>query len=416
MTDQSFVKQLQSEIGGRSDEAVALLSRLVSIPSISGSEGEVQSELCKIFSTLQGNTELIPMKESLRSDPKFASGINVPFDGRPQTRYLWPGSGDGKSLIACAHADVVGPGDWPDAFRPRVEGNLLYGRGAVDDKAAIVSIFLAIKALQKLNISLGGDVQVHLTNEEEVGMAGALAFVRDGFKADGVLVLEPTDHNIFVAHRGCLQFTIEVKGKQAHLGNKRYGVSAIEKAATIIQALVRYEDRLIEESRGYPLFEKYEYPGQMNVGIIKGGDFFSIVPDSVVMEGGIGFLPDRSIRQVERELHQVVENLQDPWLKDNVRISFNGIKNEPYQMPPRHQFPETLLKTLCALGRHPEITGMMATCDARYYFNQGGMPSIVYGGKNSRQSHAKNEHADILDLLDTAVDYAVFLTEWCRKG
>jgi len=49
---------------------------------------------------------------------------------------------------------------------------------------------------------------------------------------------------------------------------------------------------------------------------------------------------------------------------------------------------------------------MMATCDARYYFNQGGMPSIVYGGANANQSHAKNERANIPDVLETAVEYA----------
>jgi acetylornithine deacetylase/succinyl-diaminopimelate desuccinylase-like protein len=41
------------------------------------------------------------------------------------------------------------------------------------------------------------------------------------------------------------------------------------------------------------------------------------------------------------------------------------------------------------------------------------MPSIVYGGANSKLSHAKNEYADITDVLETAVDYAAFLIDWC---
>jgi acetylornithine deacetylase/succinyl-diaminopimelate desuccinylase-like protein len=41
------------------------------------------------------------------------------------------------------------------------------------------------------------------------------------------------------------------------------------------------------------------------------------------------------------------------------------------------------------------------------------MPSIVYGGSNGKLAHAKNEFADISDVLDTAIDYAAFLIDWC---
>jgi acetylornithine deacetylase len=413
MPEQSMRVALRENMLKCRDEAKNMLFDLVSIQSISGQEGEAQKDLHTRFSALTGETSLIPMKESLRADAKFASGIDVPFEGRPQTRYFWRGKGKGRSLIACAHVDVVGPGDWKNAFEPRVEGDRLYGRGATDDKAAIVSIFLAVKLLQVLGVRLLGDLEVHLTNEEEVGMAGALAFVREGFRADGVLVLEPTDHNIFIANRGCLQFKIHVEGKQAHLGKKRYGVNAIEKAAKIIDALVAYEDRLIDEGKGYPLFEEFEYPGQVNVGIIKGGDFFSIVPDLVTMDGGIGFLPMKTMEEVEKECLDVIARIDDAWLKDHCRVDFDGLKNEPYQMPLDHPFTDALMKTLKSLGRNPEIGGMMATCDARYYFNQGGMPSIVYGGANSHLAHAKNEYADIMDVLETAIDYAAFIIDWC---
>lgn len=414
--DTSILSELREHCFRSRGEAEQMLSHLVSIPSVSGEEGDVQRALHSRFSSLKGRTDFIPMQESLRSDPKFASGIHVPFSDRPQTRYFWRGKGKGRSLILCAHVDVVKPGDWQEAFQPRLEGDRLYGRGAVDDKAAIVSIFLALKTLQGMAVDLLGDVEVHLTNEEEVGMTGALAFVREGFRADGVLVLEPTDHKIYIAHRGCLQFTIHVEGKQAHLGNKRYGVNAIEKAAEVINAFVKYEDRLIEEGRGYPLFEGFEYPGQVNIGIIRGGDFFSTVPDAVTMEGGVGFLPLKTMEEVEKELKEVIHGINDPWLRDHVRILFNGLKNDPYQMPMGHPLTEVLGRTLFFLGRSPAVGGMMASCDARHYFNLGEMPAVIYGGKNSFLSHAKNEYAEISDVLETAFEYAAFLVDWCGRA
>jgi acetylornithine deacetylase len=416
MPANAVIDELKGRLAAKRSAAEDLLYRLVAIPSVSGSEGAIQRELHALFSPLDGQSTLIPMAESLRSDPKFASGIDVPFEGRPQTRFLRPGAGGGRSLIACAHADVVGAGDWKDAFMPRIEGDRLVGRGAVDDKAAIVSLFLAVETLQEMRLRLQGDLDLHFTNEEEVGMAGALAFVRAGFRADGVLVCEPTDHNILIAHRGSLQFTVRVEGKQAHLGRKRYGVNAIEKAARVVDALVAYEDRLIDEGRGYPLFESFVYPGQVNVGIIKGGDFFSIVPDLVTMEGGVGFLPNRSMQQVQDELGEVIRRIDDPWIRDHVHMSFNGIKNDPYEMPPGHPLTEALAETLKAFGRTPKVTGMMATCDARYYYNQSGLPSVICGGMNNDQAHAKGEYAELPDVLATAAEYAAFFIDWCGRA
>jgi acetylornithine deacetylase/succinyl-diaminopimelate desuccinylase-like protein len=56
---------------------------------------------------------------------------------------------------------------------------------------------------------------------------------------------------------------------------------------------------------------------------------------------------------------------------------------------------------------------MMATCDARYYYNQGGLPSVIFGGMNNGQAHAKGEYAELPDVLETAAEYAGFFIDWC---
>src|SRR3974390_2348218 len=123
MPAKAVIEELKGRLAAKRAAAADLLYKLVAIPSVSGSEGPIQRELHALFSRLDGQSTLVPMPESLRSDPKFASGIDVTFEGRPQTRFLRPGTGGGKSLIACAHADVVGAGDWEDAFTPRIEGD-----------------------------------------------------------------------------------------------------------------------------------------------------------------------------------------------------------------------------------------------------------------------------------------------------
>ena len=88
MPEQSLRVALRENMLSYREEAQSMLFDLVSIQSVSGQEGEAQSNLHSRFSALAGESYLIPMKESLRADPKFASGIDVPFEGRPQTRYF----------------------------------------------------------------------------------------------------------------------------------------------------------------------------------------------------------------------------------------------------------------------------------------------------------------------------------------
>lgn len=96
MAGQNLINTLKTRIEGKEKTAAQLLKKLVAIPSVSGSESEMQTELHLLFSGLKGESSLIPIPESLRADPNFASGISVPFEGRPQTRYLWKGAGGEK--------------------------------------------------------------------------------------------------------------------------------------------------------------------------------------------------------------------------------------------------------------------------------------------------------------------------------
>ena len=45
-----------------------------------------------------------------------------------------------------AHMDTVGLGGMDGAATPRIEGNRLYGRGALDMKASLAAMMLAVGA------------------------------------------------------------------------------------------------------------------------------------------------------------------------------------------------------------------------------------------------------------------------------
>ncbi|MFC2031725.1 M20/M25/M40 family metallo-hydrolase [Chloroflexota bacterium] len=146
------------------------------------------------------------LPEGIQQDADYSPAPSEsPYSTRPNLVSYRRGQGQvrGKSLIVCGHTDVV-PADWAEAFTPRLEGDVLYGRGACDDKGPVVAWLLALRALDHFGIQLTGDLETHLVIEEEVGGNGALALVLDGRRADGVIVLEASELNIHPAGRGAL--------------------------------------------------------------------------------------------------------------------------------------------------------------------------------------------------------------------
>lgn len=90
------------------------------------------------------------------------AGLEVTVDevapGRPNVIGVARGSGGGRSLMLNAHMDTVGVAGMERPFEPRVEGQRLYGRGAVDMKGSLAALIVA--AARARQLGLRGDVIV----------------------------------------------------------------------------------------------------------------------------------------------------------------------------------------------------------------------------------------------------------------
>ena len=93
--------------------------------------------------------------------------------GRANAIVIALGSGGGKNLMLNGHSDVVGLADMKDPFRPRIQGNKMYGRGAYDMKAGVAASLMAVKRAKALN--LAGDVIVAAVADEEMASLGTQA-------------------------------------------------------------------------------------------------------------------------------------------------------------------------------------------------------------------------------------------------
>lgn len=407
-------KPLEKFITSERDNVVEWLMELIRLRSIQGEEAGVQSRVIDLMNHIGLNPIPYEIPNDIILDPEYSHSDNdMPYDGRYNIVARIAGKGGGRSLIVQTHSDVIPGGDWEDAFKPRYDGQRVYGRGAVDAKGQIVMMLLAVKALNELGIEIEGDLELQVVIEEEVGGNGALALIRQGCTADGAVVLESTGFNVYCANRGALWFRIRTFGRSTHMGRRHEGVNAIEKMVEVIRQLLNYEKRLLEESRGYPLFEDYEYPVQLCIGTIRGGTWASMVADECMIEGGVGFLPNKNIEQVKEELRKAILSSADEWLREHFELTFPKLHNDAYEISPDHPLPITFHTAAKAFGLPSKVTGWNISCDARLYAKLANIPTIVFGAGDASMAHSSCESIDISDVLNGAKALALGIALWC---
>ena len=415
MTDR---RRFRQSVEHQRERITGLLSRLIRLDTTHGKEAEIQELLRGELEGLGLETQFQQIRESLRSDPDYTQPENpVPYAGRPNLFGFRRGrGGPGRSLILNSHVDVVpAAADWADAFSGRVEGDVVHGRGAVDCKGQIVTILAALQALQDAGVALSNDLIVQFVIEEEVGGNGALAAILDGPRADGVIVLEASQMLIHPANRGAIWFRATVEGKSVHMGRIREGVNAIEKAMEMIRRMRAYESRLVADCAGHPLFLEYECPAQVNIGTMHAGDWPSAVAGFAVVEGGVGFLPNKRMEDVQRELYEAVLQTDDDWLRTHFQIEFPKLHNDAYEIPADHPLPLTMKAGCEAIGLDSRITGFIVSCDARLFWHRGKMPVIVFGPGSIGEAHSTHEHIRISEILTAAEALAETVVRWCGE-
>jgi acetylornithine deacetylase len=410
-----YIEDIRASVEARADQARDLLLDLIRIPSTSGGEKPAGDLVLRRCRDLGVEVEQVPVPPDLRDDPDYTfADQELSYNGRPNIVAHRRGAGGGHSVILQSHLDVVPAQSWADAFNPVVQGDLVIGRGACDAKGSVVAILLALQALADAKVRLKGDVQAQFVIEEEVGGNGALALIKQGYRADAAIILEGTNLQIHPANRGAIWFRLRVTGKSVHMGRAHEGVNAIEKVAALFPALREYERRIIAESAGQPLFERYDRPVQVNLGMMRAGDWPSTVPGEAVLEGGVGFLPNKPMEQIKRELRAVIEAAADDWTHAHYTLDFPKLHNDAYADDPNHPAVLALAESCREAGLDSEVYGWNVSCDARLYHHRGKMPTIVFGPGSISNAHAAGEKIAFRQIVQAAQALALMCVRWCE--
>jgi acetylornithine deacetylase len=357
-------------------------------------------------------------------DPKQLGGHPgfgpMPYDYEGRYNLVATLSADkeiGKSALFNGHLDVVSPEPldlWDDdPFNPVVRDGWLYGRGAADMKAGVAAMCYAVKAVETAGLGLGAAVTIEGVIEEECSGNGALACVLAGYDADAVLIPEPGPA-LLLSQVGVAWFKVSVRGAPRHVEDTGSGVNAIDKCYALMSALRELEKDLNRMT--HPAFTDHPHPANLNVGIIKGGDWPSTVPAVAEFHCRIGFLPGVTFDELRDRVQAAIREAaaEDEWLAGNPpTVEFYGFRSEGHCLErdlPIFNVLNDCCKTLT--GNDAPRADSTATTDCRAFVHFGKGMATCYGpvGENI---HAANERVDIASIVHTAKTYALFLSRWC---
>ena len=148
------------------DAAAARLAELVRIPTISARSPE-DRDTAAFEAFRERLTQLYPQTHRVMEREVLGEGALL---------YRWRSGNDEPPMVLMAHYDVVPVAgqDWSrDPFSGLIEDGHVHGRGAIDDKGALVAILEAVESLVAAGFTPARDVYLSFGDDEEVFGVGA---------------------------------------------------------------------------------------------------------------------------------------------------------------------------------------------------------------------------------------------------
>lgn len=378
------------------DDPVALTQILVKIdssnPGLSSSEGAGEKEIAKYIAAWLQHY-----------------GIEVHWiekvPGRPSVVGIVRGIGGGKSLMFNGHIDTVtNAGYEGDPLSGDIVDGMIQGRGSMDMKAGIAaSMVVMLKAQQA---KLRGDVISATVADEENLSIGTEQVLREGWRADGAVVPEPTQHFAVLSHKGFVWLDIDILGVAAHGSRPADGVDAIVKAGYFLTELEKYNQELANG---------FQYPGlgtgTVHAGTIRGGEEPSSYSAKCAITIERRTVPGETNEVIELQLRKILDGLvsRTPDFKYDLRVGFS---RPPFNCSEDDPFIVTALKGIRKVMEDPVVRGESAWSDCAL-LSGAGIPTMAFGPKGAGL-HGKKEHASVESIKEITDALTQIAIEFCK--
>jgi len=341
-----------------------------------------------------------------------------------------PGSGEGASLILNAHMDTGPelPADASDDAKKLetawIDGDMLFGKGMINDKAQLCAFMIAMSALKRAGVKLKGDLTLTAvaseTGNPSIDDFQGIDFPGEGFGtkwlvdrgaiADYALVGETSGFGIVRAECGAAWFKVRVKGREVYTPRFERGTSIQEnpnvfaKAAHVILALedwaVQYEKRETIEFAGGTIIPKAQ------IVEVRGGEGVGRPNPTCDIFLDVRIVPGKNPLNVQRELAALIRKVNLDCDISLFQYSRGHIAKDADPLIDAVSVAHRYL-----FGAEPPQPPSAETSMWRdlNVFNEIGIPSICYGPPRQREplSGAQNRAMKISDLVQATKVYAL---------
>jgi acetylornithine deacetylase/succinyl-diaminopimelate desuccinylase len=347
-------------------------------------------------------------------------GIEAELDlieeNRPNVYGYIRGEEDGIELMFNGHTDTI-PGftmDY-DAFKPFVKDGKIYGRGSADMKAGLTAAIASMIAIKRSGVKLSKTVMFAGVIDEEERSKGTERLIEKGIIPNMVIIGEPTQLEVSIAHKGMEWMEVKFKGRATHGSRPHEGINAIYMASEFNRLVMEVLQPEIE-SKQFDLIGN----GSINVGVINGGNDPNIVPDTCTIQIDRRWLPTETLESIYKEVQDLAQKVIDKFGGSfetrEMRELTASMINAPHSIDIKHALVTEAIKSVEKFTNSKrEPRDFPAWSDAGLLSNHSEAKCIILGPGNINQAHANDEFCEIEQVIQGTNIYFDLIQKFCMK-
>ncbi len=303
--------------------------------------------------------------------------------------------GRSERIAIAGHLDTV-----PVAANlpSRVEGDILWGRGAVDMKGGVAILLSLAAELQSPHRDVTWILYDHEEVEEAKNGLGRLARNHpELLDVDFAVLAEPTDGRIEGGCNGTLRVEAHVPGVAAHSARAWKGVNAIHDAAPILAVLADYSPATVT-------VDGLEYREGLNAVAIVGGRAGNIIPDRCTVAVNYRYAPSRTGDEAVAHVRDLLNGAGVEGL--TIDVVDHGSACRPGLDAP---LARTFVESVAATGAGEPRAKLGWTDVAR--FGALGIPAVNFGPGDPELAHADDERVSVAQIEQVRKGLVSWLSE-----
>ncbi|WP_316568220.1 M20/M25/M40 family metallo-hydrolase [Neobacillus sp. YIM B06451] len=296
---------------------------------------------------------------------------NVTTDKQGNVFGIRKGSGNGPTLVVCAHLDTVFP-EGTDVKAKQRDGRI-YAPGIADDGRGLAAVLTLLRAFEKSGIHTVGDILFGATvGEEGLGdLNGVKALFENNNGIDGFISIEPgSPERITYLGTGSRRYHITYTGPGGHSFGDFGKPSAIHALGRAIAGISDIET---------PAEPKTTF----TVGTINGGTSVNTISASADMLLDLRSVSPDALAEVEEKALGIVREAAEAenrrWDTDSIRVDIKLVGDRPAgSQPEDSRIVQAAMAASSALGFDPILNGPVST-DSNVPISLD-IPAVTLGG------------------------------------